>query len=186
MKGFFLTLFLLFALIFTPTTIHAEEQVSCDMCGYCPSSGTTTQPSNWKDCCKCIYEPKYPGICDSPDQTLKVNPDTNAPYSPAEGKYYTMIGCLSSDVGSFTQTGAAGSIAQTLLNIVFSLAGGVAFLYLIYGAFLVLTSQADPERLNQGKRIIMGSIVGLIFVFSTVFLVNLLASGILKLPGFGG
>lgn len=95
-----------------------------------------------------------------------------------------MIGCINTSLDSFTNPLAAGSVTQKLLNIVFSIAGGIAFLYLLYGSFLVLTSQSDPEKLNQGKRVIYGAIIGVIFAFSAVFIVNMIASNVLKIPGF--
>lgn len=95
-----------------------------------------------------------------------------------------MIGCLSTDINDFTGEGAAANIVNFLLNkLVFPLAGGIALLFLIYGAFLLLTSQSEPEKLNQGKRVVMGSIIGIIFVLFTVFIVNIIA-GVLKIPGF--
>ncbi len=98
-----------------------------------------------------------------------------------------MIGCLRTNLaGGFTERGAAAGVVQTLLNLIFSAVGGIAFLYLLYGAFLVLTSQADPERLNQGKRVVYGAVIGLIFTITSVFLINFIASGVLKIPGFGG
>jgi len=68
---------------------------------------------------------------------------------------------------------------------VFSVAGGIAFLYLIYGAFIITTSQSNPERLNYGRRVVYGAITGLIFTLGSVFIVKFIASGILKIPGFG-
>ena len=76
-------------------------------------------------------------------------------------------------------------MVQSLLNIVFAMAGGIAFLYLLYGSFIIATSQANPERLNYGKRVVYGAIAGVIFTLGSVFLVKFIASGILKIPGFG-
>jgi hypothetical protein len=96
-----------------------------------------------------------------------------------------MLGCISSgsSVG-FTGEKGAPSFVQALLNVIFSLAGGLAFLYLMYGGFTVLTSQADPEKLNYGRRLIYGAIAGLIITIGSVFIVNLIGSGILRIPGF--
>ena len=98
-----------------------------------------------------------------------------------------MLGCITSgsSVGFTGQTGAP-TFVQALLNVLFSLAGGLAFLYLMYGAFIILTSQADPERLNYGRRLIYGAIAGLIITIGSVFAVNLIGSGILHIPGFSG
>ncbi|GAB4218634.1 MAG: hypothetical protein Fur009_0330 [Candidatus Microgenomates bacterium] len=117
-------------------------------------------------------------------ETLKIDPETNLPPSPQPGKQYTFLGCLGGGT-SFSEENSAGGVVQSVLNIIFSIAGGIAFLYFIYGSFIIATSQADPERLNYGKRVVTGAIIGLVFTLGSVFIVNFVASGVLRLPGFG-
>lgn len=156
-----------------------ERFSSCDQCGFCPPN---PPPQSWQNCKKCLY----PEASDDPSSmdTLRINPETNTPPTPQPGKQYTFFGCLGGG-SSFTQESGVGSVVQSLLNVIFGISGGIAFLYLIYGAFVIATSQADPERLNYGKRAVSGAIIGLVFVLGSVFLVNFIASGILKIPNFG-
>ena len=114
-----------------------------------------------------------------------IDPETGLPPPVVSGRQYTFLGCLGGGAG-FTEEGAVGGVVQSLLNIIFSVAGGISFLYLIYGSYIIITSQANPERLNYGKRVLYGAIAGLIFTIGSVFIVNFIASGILKIPGFGG
>ncbi len=97
-----------------------------------------------------------------------------------------MIGCIQTNLNDFTREGAAGGLVQTILTLIFSAGGGIAFLYLLYGSFLILTSQADPERLNHGKRVIYGALIGIIFTVGAVFIITLIGNNILRIPGFGG
>ncbi|MFH0773606.1 MAG: hypothetical protein V1922_04830 [bacterium] len=204
MRAFFLSVvaFIFFCLITSTTSHAATRYATCDACGLCPTidvqSGTCIVdakqlPGDWRNCAKCLYgisppsAPTLPG-CD----TLVIKPD-NTPSKPVrKGVQFTLLGCISSgtSVGfDDNQNGGqrgAPSFVQALLNVVFSLAGGLAFLYLMYGGFVILTSQADPERLNYGRRLIYGAIVGLIITISSVFVVNLIGSGILHIPGFNG
>lgn len=161
-----------------PTT--SPRFAACDLCGFCPPANP---PKNWFSCKKCLY----PNISNDPQtlESVKINEETNLPPTPYLGRQYTFLGCLGGKSGSFTQEGSAGGVVQSILNIIFSLAGGIAFLYLLYGSFIIAVSQADPERLNYGKRIVSGAIIGLIFTLGSVLLVNFIASGILKVPGFG-
>lgn len=180
--GIFVVLFFSFsvpALAQSPTT--GPRLAVCDLCGYCPPNPA---PANWLKCKACLY----PSASSDPatGDTLRIaDPSTNIPPTPAPGKVYTQLGCVGTNLGGFQQAGAAASVAQTLLNVIFSAVGGLAFLSLIYGSFIIMTSQANPERLNYGKRVVYGAIIGAIFALSAVFLVNLLASGVLKIPGFG-
>lgn len=177
MKNFLLIIFIFFAFtVFAPVGL-AQRFASCDLCGYCPPS---QPPSSWEKCRDCIY----PDASSDPTtkETLKVNDLNNIAPTPYPGRQYTMIGCIKT--GGFSSPGAAGGVVQILLNIIFSIVGGIALLYLIYGSFVILTSQAEPERLNYGKRLVYGAIVGVIFTLTSVFIVNFVTSGILKIPGF--
>ncbi len=182
-KIIFIVLFTFVALLFVfKSSAQEPRYATCDLCGYCLGA---TPPANWKSCQACLY----PGISSTnpeDNETLKiVDEENNLQPTPFPGRHYTIIGCLSTDLaGGFTTEGAAASPIQTLLNILFSAAGVIAFLYLIYGAFIVLTSRADPEKLNYGKRLILGAVVGLMFTLSAILLVNLIGSQILKIPGF--
>ncbi len=153
---------------------------ACDLCGFCPPNPA---PKSWVSCQKCLY----PNISSDPStmESLVVDPTTNLALPPAPGKQFTFLGCLGASGGGFTNQGAAGGVIQSLLNIVFSMTGGIAFLYLLYGAFVIATSQANPEKLNYGKRVVYGAIAGLVFTFGSVFIVKFIATGVLKIPGFG-
>jgi len=175
--------------------------VTCDACGFCPMIDNTVSPAtckvdptggpvpgNWGKCVGCLYKDLGPNPTPGDCTTVKIVGDTKLPPTPIPGRQYTMIGCLTSNGGFENNKGTgASSFVQALFDLlVFRITGGIAFLYLMYGAFLILTSQADPERLNYGRRVITGAAVGLIFALSSVFLVNLIGSGILKIPGFAG
>ncbi len=156
------------------TVVFADDRyATCDQCGYCLNGD---KPSNWEECKNCLYET---------DDTLKIDETTNLPPTTITGRWYLLGTCIKTE-GGFQQEGAAASLTQVLLNLIFSISGGIAFLYLIYGSFILLTSQSEPEKINHGKRIINGALIGLVISLSSVFIVNLLASGILKIPGFDG
>lgn len=181
MKQLFLGIFVffLFGFSFGVLADDSPRFAACDLCGYCKGNSA---PSNWGKCAECLY-----GITNADpasNVTLKIDPSTNLPPKATPGKMYTQLGCIGTNLGGFQQEGAAAGVVQTLLNVVFSIVGGLAFLSIIYGSFIILTSQARPERLNYGKRVVYGAVIGVIFSLSAVFLVNLLASGVLKIPGF--
>lgn len=148
---------------------QSSSVANCDLCGYC-NGGTV--PSTWERCVKCIYPDValggvVPGAIEN--KTLIGVP------TPHPDKYYTLLGCLSTDPGIFTT-----QIAQ----VVFSIIGGIAFLYLIYGAGILIISRSDPEKLVQGKRIIFGALAGLIFVLFSTFIIRFIAVDVLRVPGF--
>jgi hypothetical protein len=181
MKKFLITFLLLATFFLKGDVVLATNYAECDACGLCQKkiqdqNVLLPTPGSWKSCRDCIY-PGAEGM-----ETLIVDPASGAPPAPAIGRHYTSIGCINTSLADFTQPGAAGSLATVLLNFIFRIAGGVAFLYILYGSFLILTSQSSPERLEQGKKTVLGAIVGLVFVLLSVFIVNLITGQILKIP----
>lgn len=207
MKRFFLFFILVIVLIFNiypkETYANTNRYATCDQCGLCADIVDDTDPTNiqfnikgsvpsqsWPLCMKCLY-PDITGDATKFDnfESLKMIPDPDntanyIPNPPKKGHFYTGIGCFTTNLTDFTDEGAASALTRPLLNVLLSLAGGIAFLYLLYGAFLVVTSRGDPEQLSQGRRTIYGAIIGVVFAMSAVFLINLIANGILKIPGF--
>jgi len=203
MRSVFLIIFAFFLLILTPAYTYSAaaptRYMTCDACGLCPKivNGTkptctvTFVPGDWERCARCLYPNKFPaGQPADPKkcETLVIDDATNLAKIPvAKGRQFTMLGCLSAGTNvGFTDQKGAPSFVQAMLNVVFSMSGGIAFLYLMYGGYEILISQADPEKLNYGRRLVYGSIIGLIFTLSSVFLVNLIGAGILRIPGFSG
>ncbi len=174
---------LAFNIFVSQPVVHAQTEerfAECDLCGYCKGKEI---PANWLSCKRCLY-PDVTSNNAADNRTLVINPDDNTGPTPKLGRHYTMIGCLKTDLDDFTSSGAAGNVVQTLLDLLFKVAGAVAFLYLMYGSFIIITSQGDVEKLNYGRRIITGAIVGLIFSLSSLLIIGLLGSGVLKIPGF--
>lgn len=144
------------------TTVN---EANCDLCGYCKGQ---QPPQTWEKCKECLYK-GVGGASAEQNLTLEGLP------TPDPEHHYTSLGCLSTNPGEF---------ASQMSTVFFSVVGGIAFLYLLYGAGVIATSRADPERLNHGKRIIWGAIVGLLFVLFSVFIIRTIAVS-LGVPEFG-
>ncbi len=188
MRRFFILLLVIFFFLLQQNHVQAQDRYAeCDLCGFCwkltPIPPQTNPPSSWNSCIKCLYPSLYDQAQVDPKTTLKIGADGQPP-QPAKGVSYTMLGCIGSNLNSFQSPGAAAGVVQALLNIIFSMVGGISFLSIIYGSFIIITSQSNPERINYGKKIVFGAIVGAVFAISAVFVVNIIASGILRIPGF--
>jgi len=194
---FLLSLFFLFLLPSpshavdpTPTPRHAE----CDACGYCNGRDV---PESWIDCRNCLYPnvAAHNGQATS-NETLEVITDPadprldpakkalNQPVPPARGKYFTQLGCVDTSLSSFSDPGAAGGVLNFILTkLIFPATGVLAFGALIYGSFMLITAQGAEMQIARGKRYVTGSIVGLIFTFSVVLIVNIIGGDVLRIPG---
>ncbi len=150
----------------------------CDACGYCKSG---TAPQSWEKCRACLYPSARPPA--TTNDTLRIE-DPSAIVGPTTypGHAYTIVGCIESPLGTFQNAGAASSVSQKFLNIIFALAGGLSLLFFLYGAFVILTAQGRSDRFLYGKRLVKGAVIGLLFVLGSVFIVRLLVNDILKIP----
>jgi hypothetical protein len=74
---------------------------------------------------------------------------------------------------------------QSLLGIAFGVAGGIAFLLMLFGSFQIMTSSGNPEKMKAGSELITSALTGLLFIIFSVFILKLIGVTILQIPGFG-
>jgi hypothetical protein len=93
---------------------------------------------------------------------------------------YTAIGCvpvLNNDNGA--------SLMTFILRWAVGVGGGIAFLLIVYGGFMVMTSSGNPERLKAGQELLTSAISGLILLIFSVFILKFIGIDILGLNAFG-
>lgn len=94
---------------------------------------------------------------------------------PVSTHIQTDLGCLPNSPGGFVQEFYGWGLG---------LIGLVGLLFLIIGGYYILVSRGDPGQLQKGKSYITYAIVGILLaVFGFVF-ITVIASNILKIPGF--
>lgn len=90
---------------------------------------------------------------------------------------WTALGCLPIDLSLL--------IKDYIFVTGVGIAGSIAFLYFLYGAFMILTSSGDAERIEEAKQVITSSLTGLLLIVFSIFLLKVIGVDILALPGFG-
>jgi hypothetical protein len=90
---------------------------------------------------------------------------------------------LESKIGLNFIGGNLGDIISTLLPYLFTLAGFLLLLYLIYGGFELMISTGDPKKIQEAKGKITNALVGFIIIFAAYWLVQIV-SGILGIEVF--
>lgn len=104
----------------------------------------------------------------------------NACFSQADEKdrgVWTAIGCVNTDIGSFIQ--------RWVLGFGIGLAGIVAFGSIIYAAIQMQMSQGNAEQIKKAQELLTSSIIGLLFIIFSVFILQFIGVNILQIPGFG-
>jgi hypothetical protein len=86
----------------------------------------------------------------------------------------TALGCVPVKVEKFI---------PWLLEFVFGIAGGIAFLLMIYGFILISTTGGDPKKMQGAQETVSSAITGLVVCIFAVFLLRLIAVDILRIPG---
>ncbi|TSC66372.1 MAG: Uncharacterized protein CEO21_204 [Microgenomates group bacterium Gr01-1014_80] len=97
-----------------------------------------------------------------------------AGHCPA-GEKHTDLGCIPEDPAGFT---------AKLYSIGLGFIGGAAVLSIIYGAYLVLSSQGDPGKLQKGKSYIVYAIIGLILAVGGYAFYRIIGKDVVGIPGF--
>jgi len=92
----------------------------------------------------------------------------------ASPKVNTALGCVPVKAGDFV---------AWLLPPLFGVAGGISFLLMVYGFFLMTTSSGDPKAVQGAWETITSAISGLLVSIFALFLLRLIAVNILQIPG---
>jgi len=66
-------------------------------------------------------------------------------------------------------------LMQRLINWALIFAGTVALILIIYSGIRFITSNGDPKSVDASKKVLTYAIVGLVLVFSSFFIINLIA-----------
>jgi len=157
-----------------------ETQVCCEISGRV----TNTEEDCVKNCStSCVFGISLPGfVCRVEDGVCACYPPTDLPPDitpPPEED-----GSISTAIGDIDPRNLQGFI-QKLLNLALGVAGGIAFLLMLFGAFQIMTSSGDPEKMKSGSELITSALTGLLFIIFSIFLLKLIGVDILKIPGFG-
>ncbi|HJX45748.1 MAG TPA: hypothetical protein VJ399_01090 [Patescibacteria group bacterium] len=104
--------------------------------------------------------------------------DQAEPLCPgSDFKIDTAIGCI--------PLGNQNEFIGFILTWGIGIAGGIAFLLMIYAGFIIMTSSGNPDRLKAGQELLTSAIMGIILLIFSVFILRIIGVDILKIPGLG-
>ena len=89
----------------------------------------------------------------------------------------TAIGCI--------PVSNTNAFISFLLRWGIGIAGGIAFLLILFAGFQIITSGGDPKKLQAGKELLTSAIAGLLLLIFSIFILRLVGVNILGLPQFG-
>ncbi len=86
----------------------------------------------------------------------------------------TAIGCIPI---------ARESFVNWLLNRLFGIIGGIAFVLMVGGGIQMAMSGGDPQKLKAGQEVLSSALAGLLFALFSLFILRLIMVDILHIPG---
>ncbi len=110
------------------------------------------------------------------------NAQAASPQGPcAAGEYNSAFGCISTYIVPDSSGGK--SFVTSILQLGVGLGSGFALVLMLYGTFLVSSSEGIPDRIKAGQEIITSAAMGLIFMLVSIFMLNFVGVKILAIPG---
>lgn len=104
-------------------------------------------------------------------------------WAPAVRAASPSPGAITTDLGEVS-TSSPLEFVSSIYGMGLGLIGGVALLAIMYGGFLILTSQGEPRKIQDGKQYIFYAIVGLFMAFAGFAIYGVIGGNVLKIPGF--
>src|SRR3989344_1086114 len=116
-------------------------------------------------------------ICADKDNpnTKNINEESDCEDCLGKGSAYTAFGCLPTSIEGFFKT--------VVFQLGLGLAGGIAFLLMLWGSFKMLISRGDAQQIEQGREVIISAVAGLLLIIFSVFIIQFLGYNILRIPG---
>ena len=107
----------------------------------------------------------------SPKLTLAFDPTGSC----GEQAIDTALGCLPVSTSGFT---------GALLTFLAGTAGAISLVIMLAATVQIMTGGDNAEQVKKGKELFTGAVTGLLFIIFSVTLLQIVAGGIIKLPGF--
>ena len=114
------------------------------------------------------------------------------PLACVEIQGYDDKGIPLNHTGKFACNTAIGRIdvdpegfARSILRLLLGLAGGLLLVLIIINGYKLMTSQGDPEKIKDAREGIIAAITGILLIIFSLSLLQLIASNIIGIPGFG-
>jgi hypothetical protein len=91
--------------------------------------------------------------------------------------------CIDTAIGCVPVFGGAGTIdlMTFILGWGVGIAGGIAFLLMVYAGFQIMTSSGNPTKLQAGKELFGAAISGLLLLIFSAFIMRVVGVDILQI-----
>lgn len=171
---------LIFSLSATPAQAICQDSV-----------GSLCPPGNWSLCDggdKCCQDEDECSTTVSVETTSQSSKICDSVGGDNRG---ACVACMENDnPGVWTAIGCINDVAnptdfiEKMLALGVGIAGGIAFLLILFGGLQILTSAGNPEQLNAGRELVSSAVTGLLLIIFSIFLLQFIGVTIIGIPRF--
>lgn len=189
--AFALAAFFVLSLLVTPNPAFAQGTYRCILdasTSQCVLHRNNCDPGFVPPANGCSQFNTRPSFCAGPQGNCLPAGVTSGSPGTVPGSPGTVHRCLGG-TGILTALGCipvnnTNNFAAWFLGWAIGVAGGIAFLLILFSGFQIMTAAGDPQKLQSGRELLTAAISGLILIIFSVFLLKLIGVDILNLPGF--
>lgn len=163
--------------------IYDEPEPVCYICGDAgncfprDAGDPRCEYPDWESCQAACTGQAPPGPGDTPFGPAKGICSSDPESGLIDDGIQTAIGCIS----IYGPEALAGSILKVAIGI----GGGIAFLLILLGAFQIILSSGNPDKIQAGKELITAAVSGLLLIIFSVFILRIIGVEILQIPDLG-
>ena len=114
--------------------------------------------------------------CESLGTKTEIDSCNNCMGDTTDPGAWTAIGCIHTN---------PNDLLTQILKPAIGMAGGIAFLLILFGGLQIMTSAGNPEQLNAGRELISSAVTGLLLIIFSIFILQFIGVQIIGIPGFG-
>lgn len=156
--------------------------------GQANNSGTATfevQDTDESDTCnpdepEPTPRPPFPPCTIGADKDGKLI-DLN--YQPERANEVVECRVVATAIGHFNTQ--PEEFVKGLFGFLLSISGGIILLIIIYSGYVLMTSQGNPERVQEARDRITSAVVGFLFIVFSLVILEVIGVDILRIPRFG-
>lgn len=145
------------------------------------------------DSCDPVFSALEKPLCDVYVPVLPVGSTggTTPIVGPIRGPVCTLTSSSTSSNPTYECKTAIGIIntsaigfVTTMIMLILGVAGGIAFILIVYSGFKIIVSQGSPEAVQGARETLTSAIVGFLLIIFSIFILQFVTVDILAIPGF--
>lgn len=70
--------------------------------------------------------------------------------------------------------GTPASLFNTLIPVIFTVAGVILFFLLLFGGFSIIMAHGEPKELEKGSKVLTGALIGFLLIIASYWIMQII------------